>query len=219
MTTECTLKEACSILASEILTKAKELHSVKRLPELFDNRVVITTQCDYGDYRFTIIDHPFDPSEVIMLSGYANGGALNYGLIYEHMTVEELCDDIFRIISNTIIDNDDFCLDVGMVTMNITDITGNDLRLEGEIERAMKDRDCIMRELIHPHYSQYYNDDELIALWILFGDVPIDDSDSICEEFIGFEVGTNRFEVWEWFDERYSGGVMKLIGDVERKCY
>ena len=57
---------------------------------------------------------------------------------------------------------------------------------------------------------------ELTELWLLFGDVPINDNDQIEEEFIGYEAGTNRFDIWEWFDERYEGGVHRLLYEAER---
>lgn len=52
---------------------------------------------------------------------------------------------------------------------------------------------------------------ELMKLWLLFGDIPINDQDEIEEEFFGFPVGTNRFDIWHWFDERYTDGVHALI--------
>lgn len=51
---------------------------------------------------------------------------------------------------------------------------------------------------------------QLRKLWEIFGDVPINNNDEIEEDFLGFPAGTNRFDVWEWFDERYPGGVYSL---------
>ena len=56
-----------------------------------------------------------------------------------------------------------------------------------------------------------FNTQDLETLWELFGDIPIDDGDNILEDFLGFEVGTNRFDIWHWFDERYPGGVHALM--------
>lgn len=55
------------------------------------------------------------------------------------------------------------------------------------------------------------DDEKLEYLWEEFGDVLIDDDEYILDDFIGFECGTHREEVWHWFDERYSGGVAKLM--------
>lgn len=55
------------------------------------------------------------------------------------------------------------------------------------------------------------DDEKLEYLWEEFGDVLIDDNDCILDDFLGFERGTHREAVWHWFDERYSGGVAKLM--------
>lgn len=55
------------------------------------------------------------------------------------------------------------------------------------------------------------DDKKLEYLWEEFGDVLIDDDECILDDFLGFECGTHREAVWHWFDERYSGGVAKLM--------
>lgn len=40
---------------------------------------------------------------------------------------------------------------------------------------------------------------------------PIDDEDAILEEFLGFSEGTDRIEIWHWFDENYPEGVTELV--------
>ena len=55
-------------------------------------------------------------------------------------------------------------------------------------------------------------DAELRELWGFFGDVPMDpDTETIEEGFLGFPPGTNREDIWHWFDERYSKGVYSLL--------
>lgn len=55
-------------------------------------------------------------------------------------------------------------------------------------------------------------DAELEQLWAEFGDVPMNpETEEIEAPFLCFPAGTNREEVWEWFDERYSRGVAKLM--------
>ena len=54
------------------------------------------------------------------------------------------------------------------------------------------------------------DDEQLIELWNMYSEVSINDEDEIEQEFIGFPVGTNRFVIWEWFDEHYSRGVYSL---------
>lgn len=38
-------------------------------------------------------------------------------------------------------------------------------------------------------------------LWSALSDIPIDDYDNTEEEFLGFEAGTEREEIWHWFDQ------------------
>lgn len=38
-------------------------------------------------------------------------------------------------------------------------------------------------------------------LWEEFGNVPIDDNDNIACWWRSFGKGTNRFEIWHWFEE------------------
>lgn len=65
--------------------------------------------------------------------------------------------------------------------------------------------------LMDVDYGCSFDDAELEKLWELFGEIPIDDNDMIQEEFLGFPEGTDRIEIWQWFDERYSRGVVSLL--------
>lgn len=63
-------------------------------------------------------------------------------------------------------------------------------------------------------------DEELEALWDKFGDVPMNpDTEKIEEPFIHFPAGTDREDIWHWFDERHSKGVAYLLccGNAERR--
>lgn len=55
------------------------------------------------------------------------------------------------------------------------------------------------------------NDEVLEYLWEEFSDVLIDDDECILDDFIGFECGTHREEVWHWFDVHHSKGVHFLM--------
>ena len=55
-------------------------------------------------------------------------------------------------------------------------------------------------------------DKRLERLWAEFGDVPMDpETECIEEPFLGFPAGTNREELWHWFDKRHSKGVAYLL--------
>jgi len=59
-------------------------------------------------------------------------------------------------------------------------------------------------------------DQILEKAWGEFGDTPINDDEEIEEAFIidntwRFPVGTDRFVVWDFFDEQHSEGVEYLL--------
>lgn len=66
----------------------------------------------------------------------------------------------------------------------------------------------------HQKEAECFTSDELETLWELFGEIPINDNDEIEDCFLDFPVGTDRFEIWLWFDELYPEGVAKLTGTI-----
>lgn len=44
----------------------------------------------------------------------------------------------------------------------------------------------------------------LLKLWEDLGDIPVNSNDKIDRSFLHFDKGTNREEVWHWFDDEYS---------------
>lgn len=56
-----------------------------------------------------------------------------------------------------------------------------------------------------------FTDMELKRLWEMFGNIPVGDNDEIQEEFLGFSKGTDRIDIWHWFDERHSKGVAYMV--------
>ncbi|MDD1626889.1 MAG: hypothetical protein LUQ26_05350 [Methylococcaceae bacterium] len=53
-------------------------------------------------------------------------------------------------------------------------------------------------------------DAALEQLWDAFGDTPIDDNECIEQQFLHFPEGTNRFDVWHWFDDCHSIGIHSI---------
>ena len=49
--------------------------------------------------------------------------------------------------------------------------------------------------------------EKLEELWTEFSDVPINDNDEIPESFYHWESGTDRFDIWYWFDEKLPNGI------------
>ncbi len=65
--------------------------------------------------------------------------------------------------------------------------------------------------LMDVDYGCNFDDTELEKLWNLFGEVSVNDDDETEEEFLKFPEGTDRLEIWHWFDELYSKGVSELM--------
>jgi hypothetical protein len=56
-----------------------------------------------------------------------------------------------------------------------------------------------------------YTDEILEEIWDQFGDIPINDNDEIVLPFYIWPAGTDRFEIWKWFDQKHSKGVHYLV--------
>lgn len=63
-------------------------------------------------------------------------------------------------------------------------------------------------------------DEALEELWEEFGDIPMNpETEKIEAPFIGFPAGTDKEDVWHWFDERHSRGVHYLLyRDADGPC-
>ena len=93
------------------------------------------------------------------------------------------------------------------------DLTG-DLSECAEICGGIVD---ILRDTLHndPEWDSDVEDAGLKFLWERFGDVAIDDSERIDEDFYIWPEGTPREEIWHWFDDAHSKGVAHLMGIAE----
>lgn len=54
-------------------------------------------------------------------------------------------------------------------------------------------------------------DEDIEKLWKDFGDIPINDDDEIDVDFHFWEKGTDKMEIWHWFDENHSTGINYLM--------
>ena len=54
-----------------------------------------------------------------------------------------------------------------------------------------------------------YNDTELENLWKFLEDIPMNENEQLEEDWFIFPKGTDKEEIWHWFDEQYSKGVFK----------
>lgn len=56
-------------------------------------------------------------------------------------------------------------------------------------------------------------------LWEELSDIPCDDSGNTEESFLGFEAGTNREEIWHWFDQYIPvHRLLYELDDVKAEC-
>lgn len=44
--------------------------------------------------------------------------------------------------------------------------------------------------------------EELKELWDELGDIPVNNNDEIEKDFLGYPAGTDKLEIWDWFDEQ-----------------
>jgi hypothetical protein len=49
--------------------------------------------------------------------------------------------------------------------------------------------------------------DELKALWYRLEDIPFDEDQCLSERFHIWEKGTDKYDIWQWFDKRLPGGL------------
>lgn len=62
---------------------------------------------------------------------------------------------------------------------------------------------------------QKYDDEELEKMWDELGDVPVDEDECLDIDWQGWDKGTYREEVWDWFDKQHSKGVGWLMNEYE----
>lgn len=56
-----------------------------------------------------------------------------------------------------------------------------------------------------------YDDELLEEMWEELEDIPFDEDECIEQDWNGFSKGTDREEIWHWFDEQHSKGVYWLL--------
>ena len=68
--------------------------------------------------------------------------------------------------------------------------------------------------------SQYHNKlKEIIKakqLWRKFSDIPINTDDEIEKRFEHFEIGTSRFDVFDWFENKFDISVAKDLMNLKQ---
>ena len=52
---------------------------------------------------------------------------------------------------------------------------------------------------------------ELKKLWKELEEIPVDSNDCIERDFYSWEKGTDKLEIWHWFDEGLPHGIAKWL--------
>ena len=76
-------------------------------------------------------------------------------------------------------------------------VDANTHEYESSVNNPLESQDCWCN-----YCEDHVNLAALPELWAQFGDVPVNKDDEIEEDFLCFEKGTPKFDVWHWFDER-----------------
>ena len=66
--------------------------------------------------------------------------------------------------------------------------------------------------VIKPDGAILVTPESLETFWSELGDIPVNNDGIIQESFLWWPKGTDREDIWHWFDEKYPGGVIKLMG-------
>lgn len=83
------------------------------------------------------------------------------------------------------------------------------LRLQVTLEM---DDDGNIREVRKPAYATHLSQNFIKELWNKLGDVPMNpETEQIEEGFYIWNAGTDREDIWHWFDEHYDRGVVALL--------
>ena len=53
-------------------------------------------------------------------------------------------------------------------------------------------------------------------LWSKLGDIPINDNDEIETGFLHFDAGSDKVEVWQWFEQRFGCSVAEDLMGLRR---
>ena len=57
------------------------------------------------------------------------------------------------------------------------------------------------------------NEAKIADLWNKFKDIPTNEADEIDERFYIWKKGTDKMEIWKWFDEESKNGVYWMLNN------
>ena len=78
-------------------------------------------------------------------------------------------------------------------------------------EQYEGDSECLESGFRSREEAERFVVERIRELWKEFSEVPVDNDDRIESDFNGFEAGTDRFEVMEWFDSITPNGMVREL--------
>lgn len=63
-----------------------------------------------------------------------------------------------------------------------------------------------------------YSDKQLEKFWRDFEYIHFDTNDKSDKKFLYFPKGTNKFDIWHWFDDNYSTGLVRGLMGLKDIC-
>lgn len=84
-----------------------------------------------------------------------------------------------------------------------------------EVLEILKDASFSEEQTFFNKFPNFYSvktDTDIEKVWIMLADVPINKYDEIERDFLYWEAGTDRQEIWGWFDKKHSKGIGFLNG-------
>lgn len=102
---------------------------------------------------------------------------------------------------------------------NSEKVMGNILQTFDEMEDCNTAFNTTLENAVEKVSGEISLTDKVLEfLWGRLGDVPVDDDGCLIDCFMGYETGIHREDIWQWFDARYSKGVVYLMnGEYRRK--
>lgn len=97
---------------------------------------------------------------------------------------------------------------------NSEEVMGEILQMFDEWEDCNTSFNTTLENVVEKVRAEISLTDEVLGfLWRRLGDTPVDDDGCLTECFMDYEIGTDREEIWSWFDEHHSKGVVALMYD------
>lgn len=91
-----------------------------------------------------------------------------------------------------------YCADCGSRRVVMAKWVNPNTREIGDCYSSMDDKQCCWCDNCNKHVGLM----TLPELWERLSEIPVNNDDEIEDDFLGFDAGTSKFDVWHWFDER-----------------